>query len=364
MPKRPTIHDVAEAAGVSIATVSKAVNGRYGVADETARRVFDAVEALNYESSLVARSMRSRRTGVVGVLVPAFEPFSTEVLKGVGAALRETDLDLMAYAGAGQPHGAGWERRSLSRLSGTLVDGAILVTPTVVDVAVEIPVVAIDPHTGPGQLPTVASDNDAGAMLATRHLIELGHRRIAFLAGRGDLLSSQLRERGYRAALREAGIRYDPELVGIGDYSVESSRPTAHQLLSRPDRPTALFAANDLSAIATLGAAAELGIEVPEELSVVGFDDIPEASRTTPPLTTVRQSMQLLGRTAAEMLLALMAGETLERHDLTLGTRMVIRGSTAHLGGAAPSASARPDAPSTSVRTGRRGTTGASAART
>lgn len=329
MPKRPTIHDVAAAAGVSIATVSKAVNGRYGVSDETARRVFDAVQSLNYESSLVARSMRSRRTGVVGVLVPAFEPFSVEVLKGVGAALRETDLDVMAYSGAGQPHSAGWERRSLARLSGTLVDGAILVTPTVVDVSVEIPVVAIDPHTGPGQFPTVASDNYAAAKLATRHLIELGHRRIAFLAGRDDLMSSQLRERGYRAALRAAGIRFDRELIGVGDYEVESARSTAQQLLARPERPTAVFAANDLSAIATLGAAAELGIAVPEQLSVVGFDDIPEASRTTPPLTTVRQSMQLLGRTAAEMLLTLMEGEPLPKPDLTLGTRMITRGSTA-----------------------------------
>ena len=183
------IHDVAKAAGVSTATVSKAVNGRYGVSPQAIERVMAAVDELGYESSLVASSMRSHRTGVIGVLVADFEPFSAEILKGVSAALRRSRYDLLAYSGSRQADGAGWERRSLSRLSGTLIDGAIMVTPTVVTASTEIPVVSIDPHTGPADLPSVESDSLGGALQATRHLLELGHRRIGFLAGRPDQLA-------------------------------------------------------------------------------------------------------------------------------------------------------------------------------
>ncbi|EXJ51065.1 hypothetical protein AS96_11445 [Microbacterium sp. MRS-1] len=155
MSRRATIHDVAAAAGVSVATVSKAVNGRYGVASATVSRVLDAVAELGYESSLVASSMRSRRTGVVGVLVSDFEPFSAEVLKGVGAALSSHRYDLLAYAGARDSDPQGWERRSLSRLSGTLIDAAIMVTPTVVGVNADVPIVAVDPHAGRVDIPSV-----------------------------------------------------------------------------------------------------------------------------------------------------------------------------------------------------------------
>lgn len=328
MTRRVTIHDVAAAAGVSVATVSKAVNGRYGVSPETVGRVLDAVRALGYESSLVASSMRSRRTGVIGVLVADIEPFSAEILKGVGGALSDTGYDLLAYTGA-KRDGEGWERRSLSRLSGTLIDAAILVTPTIVNVAAEVPIVAIDPHTGRADLPTVESDSFHGAQLATRYLIELGHTRIGFIAGRPDLRSSVLRDAGYRSALLEAGIRFEPGLVGVGRYEEDASRQLAHELLSQVERPTAIFAANDLSAIAVLGAAHELGISVPDELSVIGFDDIPEASRHVPALSTVRQPMQRLGEVATRLLIGLMNGETPEQTHVRLPTRLVPRATTA-----------------------------------
>ncbi|MCS5734080.1 LacI family DNA-binding transcriptional regulator [Herbiconiux daphne] len=329
MNRRATIHDVAAAAGVSVATVSKAVNGRYGISTETVRRVLDAVQLLGYESSLVASSMRSRRTGVIGILVADFEPFSAEILKGVGAALRESSYDLLAYSGSGQHDGNGWERRSLSRLSGTLIDGAIMVTPTVVTAETEIPVVAIDPHTGRADLPTVESDSFGGALQATRYLIELGHRRIGFVAGRPDLRSAGLRDAGYRRALGEAGIPFDPSLVRVGLYQRETAREPALSLLRSPDRPTAVFAANDLSAIAIVQVAAELGLEVPGDLSVVGFDDIPEASQMNPALTTIRQPMQKLGAAAAGLLVALMNGETPAQTHIRLPTRLVPRATTA-----------------------------------
>jgi len=328
MARRTTIHDVAKAAGVSVATVSKAVNGRYGIAPETVTRVLAVVAELGYESSLVASSMRSRKTGVIGILVADFEPFSAEILKGVGSELRHSHFDVMAYAGSRQIDGPGWEARSLQRLSGTLIDGAIIVTPTVVRASADIPIVAIDPHTGRADLPTVESDSFTGAREATQYLIDLGHTRIGFIAGRPDLRSAALRDAGYRRALSDAGIPYDESLVRVGHYVRQVSREQAHSLLSSPNRPTAVFAANDLSAIATLQAAAELGLEVPRDLSVVGFDDIPEASQIATPLTTIRQPMQTLGATAARMVVDLMAGETLESTHLLLPTRLVARATT------------------------------------
>jgi len=331
MSARPTIHDVAAAAGVSVATVSKAVNGRYGIAPATVERVMAEVARLGYESSLVASSMRSRRTGVIGVLVADFEPFSSEVLKGVSTALRTAGdaYDLLAYSGSRQGRHDGWERRSLSRLSGTLVDGAILVTPTVLTTATSIPVVAVDPHTGRGDLPSVEGDSYGGALLAVQHLVELGHRRIGFLAGREDLRSASLRAAGYRRALADAGLPHDPALTRAGDFELSTARRAAHSLLTADRPPTAVFAANDLSAIALLRTADELGVSVPDDLSVVGFDDIPEAARARPGLTTVRQPIQRLGVVATETLLALLRGDEPAGGTVQLPTRLVVRGTTA-----------------------------------
>ena len=326
---RATIHDVAAAAGVSVATVSKAVNGRYGVSPTTIDRVLAAVATLGYESSLVASSMRSRKTGVIGVLVSGFEPFSAEILKGVATGLGDSNYDLLAYSGSHHGDDEGWERRSLSRLSGTLIDGAIMVTPTVVNVASDVPIVAVDPHTGRADLPTVEADSRGGAFEATSYLIELGHRRIAFVSGRPDLKSARLRDAGYREALTAAGIAFDPELVRAGFYVADSARVAAQELLMQRNRPTAVFAANDLSAIAIIKVAHGLGLDVPRDLSVVGFDDVPEAARLELPLTTVHQPMQSIGQTAARMLTALLAGETLSSTHVLLPTRLVRRATTA-----------------------------------
>ncbi|MDY0912904.1 LacI family DNA-binding transcriptional regulator [Rathayibacter festucae] len=329
MSLRPTIHDVAAAAGVSVATVSKAMNGRYGIAPATANRVLEIVRELGYESSLVASSMRSRRTGVIGVLVAGFEPFSAEILKGVGSVLKESRFDLLAYSGSHEGEQEGWERRSLSRLSGTLIDGAIVVTPSVVSTPSDIPLVAVDPHTGRADVPTVESDSFGGALQAVRHLVALGHRRIGFVAGRVDLRSARLREAGYRAGLSEAGIAFDERLLRVGSYHHDTARLPASTMLSLADRPTAVFAANDVSALAIIETAAHLGLAVPRDLSVVGFDDVPEAARFDPPLTTIRQPMQTLGATAAEMLIALMAGGTPASLHVQLPTQLVRRATTA-----------------------------------
>jgi LacI family transcriptional regulator len=329
MGQRVTISDVARTAGVSVATVSKVLNGRYGVAQATSSRVLEVIDDLGYESSLVARSLRSHRTHVIGILVAEFEPFSAEILKGAASALADTGYELLAYTGGLQGRGAGWERRYLSRLSGTLIDGAVLVTPTVVDADAGVPVVAIDPHTGPTGLPTVDSDNLVGAVLGTEHLLGLGHRSIGFVGGRADLESSRLREQGFRQAMAAAGLLVDEALVRAGDYRKESTLEPARELLSRTDRPTAIFAANDLSAIATIEVARDLGLSVPGDLSVIGFDDIPESAQIDPPLTTVHQPIQQMGAAAIEMLTALLDGSPVDEPHVRLPTSLVQRRTTA-----------------------------------
>lgn len=329
MGRRPTISDIAAAAGVSVATVSKAVNGRYGVSRYTSERVMSVVEEMGYESSLGASRMRGTKAGVIGVLVAEIESFAAEVLKGVGAAAQSSEFDLLVYTVAHSHEPRGWENRSLRRLSGSLIDAAIMVTPTVVATATEIPLVAIDPHVSTGETSTVEADSLNGAHGAVEYLISLGHRRIGFVAGRPDLRSSRAREAGYRRALADAGIQYDPALVRVGFYDQETTRAAASSLLGNENRPTAVFAANDASAIGIVKVARGLGLDVPGDLSVIGFDDVVEASRLVPPLTTVRQPMRLIGQTATELILARLSGEDAAIRHIELPTELVVRATTA-----------------------------------
>ena len=323
---RVKMADVARQAGVSVATVSKVVNGRYGVAQSTLDRVRQVISELGYEASLGASSLRSLRTNVVGILVAEFEPFSTELLKGASDAIGATDYELLAYSAGGRRSDVGWERRYLSRLGGTLIDGAIIVTPTVVDTRSVIPVVAIDPHTGPSGVPSVDSDNFAGGVIATEHLLRLGHRRIGHLAGRTDLESARLREAGFRSAMASAGLTVDESLVVTGGYRQDTATQPARALLDRPDRPTAVFAANDLSAIRTVEVAKELGLSVPGDLSVIGFDNVPESALCDPPLTTVSQPLRDIGSRALQLLTDLLAEREAPTH-LRLPTALVERAS-------------------------------------
>jgi len=326
---RVTIRDVAARAGVSVATVSKVINQRYGVSAVTLARVQAVIAEMGYEASLVAQSLRNNRTNVIGILVADLEPFSTELLKGAADAIRGTGFELVVYSAGGRviDH-VGWERRYLSRLSGTLVDGAVLVTPTVVDVNYGAPVVAVDPHTGPSEFPTIDSDNLKGAQIAVEHLLELGHRRIGMLTGRPDLQSARLREQGFRAALAAAGVSADKDLVRLGAYDADVSLAAAIELLGTPNRPTAVFAANDISAIATMDAALELGLRVPDDLSVVGFDNVPESALSSPALTTINQPIREMGQRAIELLVRLIRGEQAGTNHITLATSLVVRQST------------------------------------
>jgi LacI family transcriptional regulator len=321
-----TIEDVAAEAKVSISTVSRVVNDRYGVAPATEARVRAVIADLGYEASLVARSLRNHRTNVLGVVVTDFEPFSAELLKGAARFIRGTNYELIVYSGV--RHGdyePGWEGRYLSRLSGTLTDGILIVTPTVVDIPGSSPVVAVDPHLGPSNLPTVDSQNFEGAVTATQYLLGLGHRRIGFIAGRPDLESARLREQGFRSALDQTSIDFDSELLKVGRYTAESAEGPATELLSHDDPPTAIFAANDVMAIRAMEVARALGLRVPEDVSIIGFDNIPESALTQPPLTTIDQSIQQMGYEAARLLVELIANPDQAPQHISVPTRLVER---------------------------------------
>lgn len=324
-----TIGDVAAQAGVSVATVSKVINDRYGVAEDTSARVRAVIESLGYHASLVGQSLRSRRTKVVGVLVRDLEPFSAELLKGVAGGIRDTGYELVVFSGCGQAADqAGWERRYLSRISGTLADGAILVTPGSIDETFGTPVVAVDHNVQSSALPSVDSENLKGAVAATEHLLELGHRQIGFLAGRDDLESAHLRERGYREALEAAGLRVDETLVQVGGYDAATAAEPARLLLALDRRPTAIFAANDVTALETIAVARSLGLRVPADLSIVGFDNVPESALGEPPLTTVEQPIQQMGHEAVRLLLELIEDPTRPAAHVVLPTRLVVRQSS------------------------------------
>ena len=240
MGRRATINDVAAAAGVSVSTVSKAVHGRYGVAPDTMRRVLEVVERLGYQSSLGASSMRSHRTGVIGVLVPAFEPFSAEILKGVGAAVRGTGFDLLAYSGSQDGTGEGWERRSVSRLSGTLIDGVIMVTPSVVNVSGG----GADRRDRPAHRSRRPADGGIGQLPRRAAGDPLPDRARATPASASSPAGPTCARPccampATAAPCSRRASPFDPALVGVGRYQEDASRETrARPALARAtDRP-------------------------------------------------------------------------------------------------------------------------------
>ena len=323
-----TIHDVAKAAGVSVSTVSRVLNDKDDVAPETYDRVRCVIRELGYASSLAAKSMRSRKTNVIGLIMPNVgDPFTIGVMKGVNRAINDLKYDLIIYTG-GSPNLGNWadhEQRFVSLLNGSITDGMIVVVPTIKTFSTTYPLVAIDPHKEGTSFPAVIATNHAGAMAAMEYLLSLGHRRIGFISGRSELQSAVRRLQGYQDSLRQANIPLVPELIQTGDYTITTGFTCAQRLLSLPVPPTAIFAANDQSALGVLKVAKEAGLRVPDDLSVVGFDNIPEADYSG--LTTVDQSIDRMGYVATEMLVSLIQGKPLESNLYKIPTRLIVRDS-------------------------------------
>jgi LacI family transcriptional regulator, galactose operon repressor len=333
--ERSTIHDIAAEANVSVATVSRVLNGRDHVAPETRERISRIVRERGYSVNRSARSLQFGRTGLVGLLVPLVHPnyFST-IVAGVTEALNEHDLRAVLSP---TEHKHDREVTLLDRLMHGMADGALVVLPEESSAELErllesdYRFVVIDPRLPlDARIPAVSAANSSGADQVTRHLLGLGHRRIAAITGPREWLATEERRRGYHAALASAGILPNSSLEIEADFEITGgARAAMSLLLDRPEPPTAIFAFNDNLAIGTIQAAHAHGLRVPEDLSVVGFDDSEHASLITPALTTVRQPLAEMGRTAVNLLRRLIDGQRVETLHVELGTRLVVRDSTA-----------------------------------
>lgn len=323
-----TIQDVAKSAGVSVSTVSRVLNGKVDVASDTQDRIRSVIDDLGYTTNLAARSMRSFRKNLVGLLMPDIAyPFAIEVMKGVNRAIAESDFDLLVYTtGDVKKSGrASHEQKYVSLLTNSITDGVIIVAPVTDEFSTDAPIVSIDPVVSNPNYPAVHATNYRGAMDGMEYLLGLGHRRIGFISGRAELESANRRLKGYRDALEKAGVPVQEELIASGDYTTETGARCARQLLSLEDRPTAIFASNDQAAMGVYQVAQEMGLRIPEDLSVVGFDNIMESKYLG--LTTVDQFISEMGFVATKMLIQLINDEPLDSQTYQMQTQLVIRSS-------------------------------------
>ena len=323
-----TIRDVARTAGVSVSTVSRVLNGKVDVAQDTQDRILSVIDELGYTINLAARSMRSQKNNMVGLIMPDIAyPFAIEVMKGVNQAVAESAFDLLVYTtGDVRKSGRAFhEQKYVSLLNNSITDGIIIVAPVVGEYSTDAPIVSIDPTISHPHYPSVHATNYQGAMDAMAYLLGLGHTRIGFIGGRAELESSNRRLRGYYDSLEKAGVPLDEMLVTSGDYTTETGAKSARELLSLDNPPTAIFASNDQSAIGVFQVAEEMGLGIPQDLSVVGFDNIPESKYME--LTTVDQFISQMGYVATQMLIKLINAESLDSRTYRMKTQLVIRNS-------------------------------------
>jgi LacI family transcriptional regulator len=323
-----TIHDIAREAGVSPSTVSRVLNGNVPVAAEKRAAVLAVVNKLNYRPSAMAQGLARGRTAAIGVLTQSISsPFYGEILRGVEQGLSGSGYHTVFTSGNWRTDE---ELVALDLLSERRVDALIVLAGLLPDeplrrVAEKLPLVIIGRSIAGIESHCLGIDNVQGAYTATRYLIELGHHRIAHITGPGSHQDAQDRREGYSRALDEAGLVVDPRLIVEGDYTEQSGLLAVGALFSRAALFTAIFAANDQTAYGARLALFRRGIRVPEDVSLVGFDDLPGAAYTMPPLTTVRQPTFDMGYAAARGVLRLLEGEPIALPTLT--TEFVIRES-------------------------------------
>jgi LacI family transcriptional regulator len=248
-------------------------------------------------------------------------------MKGVNRAIAESEYDLLVYTtGDIRKHStASHEQKYVSLLNNSITDGLIIVAPAAAEFSTDAPIVSIDPVAANPQYPSIHATNYQGAMDAMNYLLGLGHKRIGFISGRAELESSNRRLKGYRDALEKAGIPIDGELIVPGDYTTETGAKCTRELLARDNPPSAIFAANDQSALGVYQVARGMGLRIPDDLSVVGFDNIPDASYLD--LTTVDQFISEMGFVATQMLIKLINGEFHDGQPYKMQTQLVIRKS-------------------------------------
>ncbi|MFE7383894.1 LacI family DNA-binding transcriptional regulator [Streptomyces zhihengii] len=331
---RITLNTVASEAGVSVSTVSKVLNGRSDVSTDTKERVEAVMDRLGYQ-----RRPARRRGAVVDLVLNELDSlWSVEIIRGVDEVLHAAGASMVLSA----VHGRSSDTREwIDQMAARRSNGAILVVSELTPqqrrrlTAMDVPFVLVDPVGSVDALvPTVGATNWAGAVSATEHLIAQGHTRIAHLAGPRHVLCSRARADGFRATMEQAELPVPEEWVPHGEFNDASGRAETARLLDRAEAdgsppPTAVFAASDLQALGAFEVLRARGLAVPGDMSVVGFDDLPVARWTHPPLTTVRQPLLDMAAMAANTLLRIMDGEPAEHLRLELATQLIVRGSTA-----------------------------------
>jgi DNA-binding LacI/PurR family transcriptional regulator len=328
-----SIKDIARALGISHSTVSRALRDSPLVRAETAAEIKEKAYALGYRPSAVARSLVTRETRTIGIVVTTIaDPFHGEVVTGIEESAAAAGYSVILASSHRDPDR---EMRVVRALQERRVDGILVASSRVGDLylsvmaEMRVPIVLIN-NQHEGQLVySVSVDNENAARSAVRHLTELGHKRIAYLGDRFGSHSDRERLAGYQSALEDAGIPFQPEMVMEGDSTPEGAAPAVRHLLSLTPRPTALFCYNDMTSLGALRAAADLGIQVPERLSIVGFDDLFFSSYLQPPLTTIHQPRREMGRQATELLLELLNGEQVATKRIAVQGELMVRASTA-----------------------------------
>ena len=328
---RPTIYPVAEKAGVSIATVSRVLNGTARVSEETRTRVHRAMDELGYQPNASARGLAANTTNTIALVFPKLSgPFFSELIRGAEIAASESDYHLLIYGASGETLGA--DNQTLGMLT-TKADGLILASSGVSRCYLRdlqrqhLPVVALGEETSGTPVDNIQPDNVGGAEKIVTHLIEHGYRRIAMIKGPETRTHASDREYGYRKALQDHGLPWYPELLIPGAFSENSGYTAMQHLLQQAPIPEAIFAASDQMAIGAMAAIHEKGLRIPEDIALVGFDDIETARYTQPPLTTVHQDMLGQGQLAVRMLLERINGKKTDFEVKILPTTLVIRRS-------------------------------------
>jgi len=305
------------------------------VASETQDRILSVIDDLGYTTNLAARSMRSQKKNLVGLIMPDIAyPFAIEVMKGVNRAIAESEFDLLVYTtGDVRKSGrASHEQKYVSLLTNSISDGVILVAPVAGEFNIDAPIVSIDPLASNPNYPAVHATNYHGSLEAMEYLLGLGHKRIGYISGRAELESASRRLKGYTEALEKVGIPVDEELIASGDYTTETGITGTRQLLTLANPPSAIFASNDQMAMGVFQVAEELGLRIPDDLSVVGFDNIMESRYMG--LTTVDQFISDMGYVATQMLIRIINGVPLDDQTYKMQTQLVVRTSCRKFDGA------------------------------
>jgi LacI family transcriptional regulator len=329
--QNPTLADVAERAGVSQMTASRALNGRSGVSRETRDEVLRIAADIGYVVNRTAQKLSGGRNGIIGIMTPTLDTqFSSELILGASRAARAAGCEVLVYTVSDDSH----SHEELIKLVRQFSDGLLVILPRETMnldalAAAHVPVVVIDQRGTLNRFPSVSVDNYGGACMAVEHLIALGHERIAFLGSDEAVEGVRDRQRGYHDTLARHGLARDPALVANSDVAQTTVFELASGLLKLPEPPTAIFAANDHSAFGAIAAVREAGLRVPDDISVVGFDDIPMAGQFHPALTTVRQPFQQMSSSAVNALLAQIAGNDALSQRTTFPAELVVRQSTA-----------------------------------